>query len=370
MQQLPSLVSAMGSHLLPWLPQLIELVTLHWDGPLQLQARPHPPAERSHRATPRDPLRHPRRPQVLLLLAEITGSMRSSLGVYVPKLVPRLIAVVESDAADRRVASLAALGALEGFGPLLDEYSSLLLPALLRLACAPSAESRATLEALHSLHRLSTWLPLSRIAPALVERLLELLRANAPSHADDVRAAVRALLVVLACQLGPSWIVFDARVAAAIGTLRLDWPEIATLGAAAREADGQPLLASTLRDEAGRFGRPRAPPPPRAQRLSVKHGALARLWEPQQRTTPDDWNEWMRRLSVELLRESPSPSLRACAPVAQMHAPLARRLFQVGFLACWSELIPSSRDALISCLELAFTSPATPSELLQAPREY
>ena len=34
--------------------------------------------------------------------------MRSSLGVYVPKLVPRLIAVVESDAADRRVASVRA----------------------------------------------------------------------------------------------------------------------------------------------------------------------------------------------------------------------------------------------------------------------
>ena len=37
MQQLPSLVAAMGSHLLPWLPQLIELVLLHWDGPLLLQ---------------------------------------------------------------------------------------------------------------------------------------------------------------------------------------------------------------------------------------------------------------------------------------------------------------------------------------------
>ena len=78
----------------------------------------------------------------------------------------------------------------------------------------------------------------------------------------------------------------------------------------------------------------------------------------------------MRRLAVEMLKEAPTPALRACAPLAQVYQPLAWELFNAAFIACWSELIPSSRDALISCLELAFTSPATPSELLQAPREY
>ncbi len=34
--------------------------------------------------------------------------------------------------------------------------------------------------------------------------------------------------------------------------------------------------------------------------------------------TKEDWAEWMRNFSVELLRESPSPALRACHALAQV----------------------------------------------------
>lgn len=34
--------------------------------------------------------------------------------------------------------------------------------------------------------------------------------------------------------------------------------------------------------------------------------------------------EWLRRLSVELLKESPSPALRSCWATAQTYPPLAR----------------------------------------------
>ena len=78
-----------------------------------------------------------------------------------------------------------------------------------------------------------------------------------------------------------------------------------------------------------------------------------------------DWLDWMRHLSVELLRESPSPALRACAPVAQMHGPLARRLFNVGFMACWGELEATSRESLVVAIEAALTTPSTPTEVLQ-----
>jgi len=34
--------------------------------------------------------------------------------------------------------------------------------------------------------------------------------------------------------------------------------------------------------------------------------------------------EWVRRLSVELLKESPSPALRSCWDLANIYNPLAR----------------------------------------------
>ena len=43
--------------------------------------------------------------------------------------------------------------------------------------------------------------------------------------------------------------------------------------------------------------------------LVVDEAALRRAWESSQRSTKEDWLEWMRHLSVELLKQSPSPAL-------------------------------------------------------------
>lgn len=54
------------------------------------------------------------------------------------------------------------------------------------------------------------------------------------------------------------------------------------------------------------------------ERLAVGEQNLKRAWESSQRSTVEDWFEWMRHFSVELLKESPSPALRATAPLAQV----------------------------------------------------
>lgn len=42
------------------------------------------------------------------------------------------------------------------------------------------------------------------------------------------------------------------------------------------------------------------------------------------RESKEDWMEWLRRLSIELLKESPSPALRSCWALAQAYNALAR----------------------------------------------
>ena len=44
--------------------------------------------------------------------------------------------------------------------------------------------------------------------------------------------------------------------------------------------------------------------------------ALSRAWESSQRSTRDDWAEWMRHFAVVLLRQSPSPALRSTHELA------------------------------------------------------
>eukprot|EP00965_Chrysotila_dentata_P066088 2188229-Pleurochrysis_carterae.AAC.1 len=126
---------------------------------------------------------------------------------HVPKLVPLLISVVECDASSQRVPSITAIAALEGFGPALVDYTSLLLPATLGLLQSAQPSSRAQKEALLALQRFATYLPLSRIACELASTLLNLLRAQ-----DDVEVPVRQLMCHLVCQLGSAWRVLQDQV--------------------------------------------------------------------------------------------------------------------------------------------------------------
>lgn len=73
-------------------------------------------------------------------------------------------------------------------------------------------------------------------------------------------------------------------------------------------------------------------------KLPVNQVNLKSAWEPVDRAKADDWREWMKRLSVQLLKSSPSLSLRACANLAEVYHPLARDLFNAAFVSCWTEL--------------------------------
>lgn len=72
--------------------------------------------------------------------------------------------------------------------------------------------------------------------------------------------------------------------------------------------------------------------------MVVNQHHLKQAWDVSQVTTREDWIEWMQRLSVEFMRESPSHALRACMNLVDVHTPLAKELFNAAFLSCWSEL--------------------------------
>jgi tetratricopeptide (TPR) repeat protein len=101
---------------------------------------------------------------------------------------------------------------------------------------------------------------------------------------------------------------------------------------------------------------------------SAKHSTnpatLQKAWDVSQRSTVSDWNAWFGRFSVQLLMESPSPALRACAELAQAYIPLARELFQAAFVSCWMELNEQYQEHLVRSLHIAFRSSTIPQEIL------
>lgn len=75
--------------------------------------------------------------------------------------------------------------------------------------------------------------------------------------------------------------------------------------------------------------------------------------------------EWIRRFSVELLKESPSHPLRACSSLAGVYYPLAKELFNAAFVSCWTELTDKNRSDLVKSIQVALGSPFIPLEILQ-----
>jgi serine/threonine-protein kinase mTOR len=46
----------------------------------------------------------------------------------------------------------------------------------------------------------------------------------------------------------------------------------------------------------------------------------------------------MRRVSVELLRNSPCPYIQPCAAIAEVYEPLAYELFNAAFISVWNAI--------------------------------
>ena len=100
------------------------------------------------------------------------------------------------------------------------------------------------------------------------------------------------------------------------------------------------------------------------RKLAVSQSSLMQSWSASQRTTKDDWLVWLRHFSIQLLRESPSSSLRACSALAQKYPPLAKELFNIAFLSCYSELYDSYQDDLIKSLDITFRAKNIPHDVM------
>jgi serine/threonine-protein kinase mTOR len=103
----------------------------------------------------------------------------------------------------------------------------------------------------------------------------------------------------------------------------------------------------------------------RVKKMYINEVNLKKSWYAAQRSTSEDWNDWIKQFQLTLLSESPSPELRACATLAQIFQPIARELFNASFFAVWRELEEETKKNLVNSLVLALIFPNLPHDILQ-----
>ncbi|XP_056160919.1 serine/threonine-protein kinase TOR isoform X2 [Syzygium oleosum] len=357
--KLGTLVSIVRQHIRKYRQELLSLISELWSS-LSLPTANRPP------------LGHP----VLHLVEQLCLALNDEFRTYLPDILPCCIQVLsDAERCNDYTYVLDILHTLEVFGGTLDEHMHLLLPALIRLfkEDAPVDKRRA---AIKTLTRLIPRVQVTGHISSLVHHLKLVLDGKI----DELRKDAVDALCCLAYALGEDFTIFIPSIHKLLLKHRLRHKEFEEIEG--RVHRREPLISgSTTAQKLSRRLAVEVISDPlndaendpyedgsdvqkehRVRQVNV--GRLLAAGEASQRSTREDWAEWMRHFSIELLKQSPSPALRTCARLAQLQPFVGRELFAAGFVSCWTQLIESSQKHLVRNLEMAFSAPNIPPEIL------
>ncbi|MCD7451638.1 hypothetical protein HAX54_012900, partial [Datura stramonium] len=357
--KLGTLVSIARKHIRKYLPELLSLISELWS------SSSLPVVNRPLLIAP-----------ILHLVEQLCLELNDQLRKYLPDILPCCIQVLtDAERFNDYTYVIPILHTLEVFGGTLDEHMHLLFPALIRLfKVDASVEVRRG--AIKTLTRLIPRVQVTGHISSLVHHLKLVLDGNK----EELRKDAIDALCCLAHALGEDFTIFIPSIHKLMVKHRLQHKEFEEIQG--RLEKREPLIFGST--TAQRLNR-RLPVEVISDPLSdgesdhyevgtdmhkqlrshqVNDGRLRTAGEASQRSTKEDWAEWMRHFSIELLKESPSPALRTCARLAQLQPFVGRELFAAGFVSCWSQLNEASQRQLVRSLEMAFSSPNIPPEIL------
>jgi len=347
-QSLAHMVTAVSLHIRLHVPELLALIQQAW--------QPDSPAQAS-----------------LLALAEalvlaLKGERRGELGGALIHLSIRLLSDPKASASVQQ----AALRLLTAFGSGLVEHQPSLMHALLHLSSA-SSDADTQMSVMQLLARLLPELDWTEHVTSLMRLLLrtaDTLHTNGAGDSRRLRTIISELASALVRLYEAPLRPHTAHLSRLVELNGTAMTTTASAGTIQATGHSQSLALDLL--NGGEFSTPAVAGGDLVnvpwRRLAINEANLRRAWEGHLGCLgKEEWWEWWRRLGLELIRESPSQSIRACSLIAAGHQPLVRDLFNAAFLSCWTELPPALQDELVGAgLEEALASQEVPAEVIQA----
>jgi FKBP12-rapamycin complex-associated protein len=333
---LSQLVRIVRQHIRPYLPVILETVQDFWNATPQLQAT------------------------ILSLIEAIARSLEGEFKIYLASVLPLMLGVLDQDTTLKRLPSQRVLHAFLIFGSSAEEYMHLIIPVIVRMFDKVGQPQSIRKQAIETLGRLSRQVNISEFSAKIIHPLVRVLAGSD----NSLKLTALDTLCALIFQLGPDYIHFIPTVNKALTSHKVPHNNYALI--VSKLQKGEPLPQDLSPDQ--RYGDDDddhiiADVP--LKKLAVNQQHLKNAWETSQKSTREDWIEWMRRFSVELLRESPQQALRACTSLASIYNPIARTLFNSAFVSCWTELYDQYQEELVHSIETALTSADIPPEILQ-----
>lgn len=341
-QQLAILVSIIKQHVRNYLKDIFDLVQEMWNPNSSVQLT------------------------IVSLVEAVAKALEGEFKTYVPILLPNMLQTLDGEITRQRQPTLMRiLHALWVFGGAIDEYLHLVVPVIVKMYERTDASTPLRKQAIIAIGQLTTKVNFCDHASRIIHPLVRVLQnpsAGSATANTDLRNAAMDTLTALAFQLGASYTIFVPVVAKVLDQQHISSPKYNQLVTKLLNGERLPqefAPASVTVDTV-----PEDAPLAETTKLAVNLQHLKQAWDTSKVSNSDDWREWMRRMSVEFMRESPSHALRACRALADSLDTLAQELFNAAFVSCWTELSDQYRDDLIRHLELAFEAPDIPDQVV------
>ncbi|ODV94288.1 hypothetical protein PACTADRAFT_4233 [Pachysolen tannophilus NRRL Y-2460] len=296
---------------------------------------------------------------VLGLIESISRALESEFKLYLSDILTLLLDIFDNDKSVYRNASLRVLKTFVVFGNNIDLYVHLIVPQIVKMfEFAPNNLRKAAIE---TVGKISRNVSLNDMASRIIHPLLRVLSSN---NSDELRKVSMNTICLLLLQMGTDFMVFIPVINKVLLKHKLSSAVYDQL--VNKLLNGEPLPQNLIIDkEFESQALESMDIEPSAKKLPVNQQVLKNVWDASQKRTREDWQEWLRRLSVEFLKESPSHALRACSSLAGVYYPLAKDLFNASFASCWNELYSQHQEELIQSLCIALSSPNNTPEIHQ-----
>lgn len=298
---------------------------------------------------------------IIHLIESISRALESEFKMYLPDVLPLLLNLIEDDKSPEKEPSIHVLRSFVVFGSNIEEYVYIIAPTVVKMFEIGPLVLRKT--AIETIGKLSRSVALNDMSSRIVHPLLRVLRQGN----DELSVSVMNTFCCLALSLRNDFIVFIPIIKKVLIQQKFQSPMFDQIVTKMLNDDPLPTHLIIYKDyelHMTHFDVPDVDMP--SKKLPVNQNALKAAWESSLRNnTKEDWQDWIARLSKELLKQSPSHAIRACAGLASDYHPLAKDLFNSSFASCWSELYSQHQEELIESFCIALSSPNNPPEIHQ-----
>ncbi|KAI5965219.1 TOR1 [Candida pseudojiufengensis] len=290
---------------------------------------------------------------IINVIQSVSKALDGEFKLYLPEVLTLLLSVFDEDKSAKRVSSLHVLKSFVVFGSNIEEFVDIIIPTVVKMFESGPFELRKA--AIETIGRLSRNVMLSDMASRIIHPLLRVMST------EELRESCINTLNLMLLQLGSEFTVFIPIIKKTLIQYNILAPKFEQL--VSRLLNGDPLPLHVEEYDNGHYDAASSDMP--SKKLPVNQAALKVAWDASQRRTKEDWQDWIGRLSKELLLQSPSHAIRACAGLASDYYPLAKDLFNASFASCWSELYSQHKEELVQSFCIALSSPTNPPEIHQ-----